>query len=182
MKYYVRLGPYKTTLLAGNPHHACIQTLKKYLGEKAFKGRRSLPNDTFIVSNRGFESHSDDEVVPLEHIMKILALSAQVDEVSPKPITIKEHWEKKMRDDEDRFKKNWTPLDEDDLIEMGLPELDDNKRIRNKEYTNNEYEDDDDGWDEFYDDDDDDWDDLDDDGWDDSYDEEDYLFDDDTDD
>ena len=72
-KYYVRLGEYKILVLAGNAIQACINALQK-IDLDVVEEEVGVPT-TFWVSQRGFDSHNDDEGYWLSSIIKIMTLS-----------------------------------------------------------------------------------------------------------
>jgi uncharacterized protein (DUF1501 family) len=75
-KYYISFGSFEVMLMAATEYQACIRVLQRYLKEE--RGYiDSLPT-TFIVSQKGFDTHKDDLVIESNIIIRLLALSSGV--------------------------------------------------------------------------------------------------------
>ena len=55
--------------LASNPYQACMKAFKR-----AIKDIEALPK-FFRVSQIGFDKHDDDEIVPMDVVIKLMVLS-----------------------------------------------------------------------------------------------------------
>lgn len=69
MKYYITMGKNQMICLASNPYQACMKVFKRTI-----KNVETLPK-FFRISQVGFNKHDDDEIVPMEVIIKLMVLS-----------------------------------------------------------------------------------------------------------
>lgn len=76
MKWYVKFGKLKKLVQTGNQYAACIKTFKSFMKNMDSKKEegRNLPS-FFSVSQKGFDSHDDDEIIETYIIIKLLEMS-----------------------------------------------------------------------------------------------------------
>lgn len=72
MKYYVTIDSHQGTYHAGNPYQACMKALRQ-----KFDKYTDVVGNAFRVSQKGFETHNDDEIIETELILKLMMLANQ---------------------------------------------------------------------------------------------------------